>query len=610
MAIERLSRPVYDARAHGSVCDNCPLRDRRPVGPEARPSSRLVIVGESPGENEDREGRPFIGASGYLLNRSLTQLGLRREDVHVTNAILCRPKPKMAAEDWKTAVACCAPRLEKELGRSKVILAAGGKALDEIVKNMQGLQRKSPGEVATTLGGEAAMAAGGEGVSRALFPAARFLLGPGAYRMTPEKKALADNAIAQGFAVRPGSVTDAPILARWEGMVRSIFGDLNAEKNKKAAQSGLDILGGSGGRVVTKEQAGGAVSSSLKAQRVSFGQGMSKQYADIDALVGNAPIVPTDILKSQATDLLANMPKTADGKVVGGKDAFLRDIINMDDAITVSQAQRLRTMLREASESPDLVPDVAMHEARVLKKSVEDAFDQAKNAPGANPRAQMAIAKLRATDAAYKEGIQKFDNTMVTAITKNAGKPGAVDPDMVVDYMVKPEHAVRLRYVKNLVSPQVWGEVKSAHAQDLLSSVVKTTDDPLAKIFDGRAFRDTLDKYGRGVLEEVHGKPWVTNAYIYANALMLAEKKMKMSGGIVAANVALHPIQNLPKLVWLRGLAKVMEQPGTFKYLTEGVTLGPATKEGAAAITRVMSQVAANARDETGSATVTITAPQ
>ena len=488
--------------------------------------------------------------------------------------------------------------------------AAGGKALDEIVKNFQGLQVKTPGEVATAIGGEAAMAATGEGVGRALAPAARFALGPGASRMTPEKKALADEAMAQGFRIRPGSVTDAPILARWEGMVRSIFGDMNAQTNKAAAQSGVERLGIAGGKPISKEDAGIGLSASLRAQRVNFGQRMSQQYAKVDEIVGNSPFVPTAPLKEQAQALLANLPKTADGKVVGGKDAFLRDLIGMGDAMTVTQAQRLRTMLREASESPDLVPDIAMHEARVLKKSVEEAFEQAKNTPSSSGRGAAAIGQLRLADEAYKQGIRQFDNRVVTAITKDAGKPGGVDPDMVVDYLIKPEHVVRLRYVKNVASPQAWERVKSAHAQDLLGSVVRGTDDPLAKIFDGRSFRDTLEKYGRNVLEEVHGKQWVDDAYKYAGALMLAEKRMKLSGGIVAANVALHPIENMPKLLWLRGLAKVMEQPGTFKYLTEGITLGPNTKAGYAAITRVMAQAAANARDETGSASVTLTAPQ
>jgi hypothetical protein len=180
---------------------------------------------------------------------------------------------------------------------------------------------------------------------------------------------------------------------------------------------------------------------------------------------------------------------------------------------------------------------------------------------------------------------------------------------MVVDYLVRPDRVVRLRQVKEVASPEAWGKVKASHAQELTKSIVQGTDDPLKYVFDGRKFRDTLDRYGRSTLEEVHGKQWVDSAYEYANALMLADKRMKLSGGIVAANIALHPMANLPKLLWLRGMAKVMEQPGTFKYLTEGVKLGANTAKGAAAINRVLNQAMANASDETGSSTFVVPTP-
>lgn len=180
---------------------------------------------------------------------------------------------------------------------------------------------------------------------------------------------------------------------------------------------------------------------------------------------------------------------------------------------------------------------------------------------------------------------------------------------MVVEYVIRPDHAVRVKRVKEAVSPEVWGQVKAAHAEELLKNVTRGTDDPFQHVFDGKAFKDGLDKYGRSTLNEVHGKEWVDSAYKYADALMLASKKAKMSGGIVAANIALHPIANLPKLVWLRALVKVMEQPGTFKYLTDGIKLGPTTEAGAAALSRFTAQVLAQAEDETGSARVNFTSP-
>lgn len=88
----------------------------------------LVVLGESPGDREADEGRPFIGPSGKRLDKSLAAVGINREDVHVTNAILCQPLAKMKPADWQQAMACCKPRLDKELPKPTTILACGNKA--------------------------------------------------------------------------------------------------------------------------------------------------------------------------------------------------------------------------------------------------------------------------------------------------------------------------------------------------------------------------------------------------------------------------------------------------------------------------------------------------
>jgi DNA polymerase len=55
------------------------------------PNADLMFVGEAPGLNEDKQGEPFVGAAGQLLNRLLNEIGLSREDVYIANVIKCRP---------------------------------------------------------------------------------------------------------------------------------------------------------------------------------------------------------------------------------------------------------------------------------------------------------------------------------------------------------------------------------------------------------------------------------------------------------------------------------------------------------------------------------------
>ncbi len=74
-------------------CTACPLSQTRncAVPGEGSAQARILFVGEGPGADEDREGRPFIGRAGELLNEGLGRAGLHREEVFITNMVKCRP---------------------------------------------------------------------------------------------------------------------------------------------------------------------------------------------------------------------------------------------------------------------------------------------------------------------------------------------------------------------------------------------------------------------------------------------------------------------------------------------------------------------------------------
>jgi DNA polymerase len=73
----------------------------------------VVFVGEGPGFNEDREGRPFIGRAGDLLVKLLASIGWRREDVFITNVVKCRPPDNR--DPQPDEIAACAPYLRRQL---------------------------------------------------------------------------------------------------------------------------------------------------------------------------------------------------------------------------------------------------------------------------------------------------------------------------------------------------------------------------------------------------------------------------------------------------------------------------------------------------------------
>jgi DNA polymerase len=82
--------------AQAMACTRCPLHATRQLAvPGAGPANaRLMFVGEAPGPEEDRAGQPFIAASGQFLAELLDLIGVRREDVYLTNVVKCHPPEK------------------------------------------------------------------------------------------------------------------------------------------------------------------------------------------------------------------------------------------------------------------------------------------------------------------------------------------------------------------------------------------------------------------------------------------------------------------------------------------------------------------------------------
>src|SRR5688572_15883770 len=75
------------------VCNRCPLRATcNQVVPGLGPAdAKLMLIGEGPGSDEDILGEPFVGLCGQLLTKLLTEAGLSREGIYITNTVKCRP---------------------------------------------------------------------------------------------------------------------------------------------------------------------------------------------------------------------------------------------------------------------------------------------------------------------------------------------------------------------------------------------------------------------------------------------------------------------------------------------------------------------------------------
>lgn len=108
-------------------CRECKLCTTRnlTVFASGDPQARLMLVGEGPGAEEDKQGLPFVGAAGELLNKILAAIGLARDEVYVANIVKCRPPGNRDPQDDE--VAACAPFLDRQIAliRPQMIVALG-----------------------------------------------------------------------------------------------------------------------------------------------------------------------------------------------------------------------------------------------------------------------------------------------------------------------------------------------------------------------------------------------------------------------------------------------------------------------------------------------------
>lgn len=121
-------------------CGLCATRTQTVFGVGDR-AAELLVIGEAPGADEDREGEPFVGRAGQLLNRMLAAIGLQRQQVYIANVLKCRPPGNR--DPRPEEVLRCQPYLSRqiELIGPRVILAVGRIAAQSLLGTDQPLGR-------------------------------------------------------------------------------------------------------------------------------------------------------------------------------------------------------------------------------------------------------------------------------------------------------------------------------------------------------------------------------------------------------------------------------------------------------------------------------------
>ncbi len=138
-ALEELHRQIL-------VCTKCPLHQGRThaVPGEGNSKAKVMFIGEAPGEQEDAQGRPFVGPAGRFLNELLALAGLSREEVFISNVVKCRPVQTVSGRTENRAptndeIAACYPYLEAQIAsiQPKVVCLLGSAALKAVLPDLK-----------------------------------------------------------------------------------------------------------------------------------------------------------------------------------------------------------------------------------------------------------------------------------------------------------------------------------------------------------------------------------------------------------------------------------------------------------------------------------------
>jgi uracil-DNA glycosylase family 4 len=134
-AVEQLDWPALAERvSHCTSCKLCEKRTQTVFG-VGDPNADWMLIGEAPGETEDKQGEPFVGQAGKLLDNMLRSLGMQRgHDVYIANVIKCRPPNNRNPEPEE--VARCEPYLQRQVAlvQPKLIVAMGRFAAQSLLK--------------------------------------------------------------------------------------------------------------------------------------------------------------------------------------------------------------------------------------------------------------------------------------------------------------------------------------------------------------------------------------------------------------------------------------------------------------------------------------------
>ena len=137
------ARTIEELREAFAAFDGCALKQTATnfVFADGNPAAELMFVGEAPGAEEDRQGKPFVGPAGRLLDRMLAAIGLDRNQAYITNILVWRPPGNR--NPTNAEIAACLPFIKRHiaLAAPSVLVPVGGTAAKTLLRRKEGVMK-------------------------------------------------------------------------------------------------------------------------------------------------------------------------------------------------------------------------------------------------------------------------------------------------------------------------------------------------------------------------------------------------------------------------------------------------------------------------------------
>lgn len=246
------------------------------------------------------------------------------------------------------------------------------------------------------------------------------------------------------------------------------------------------------------------VASGIRQSRSDFGTAMSKVYGKVDQMVGDTPLVPTQLILREAGRISRLRPQSAQSGITreaaalpGAGPAPTPDDVALlrefgielppGGKISFTDAQRFRTLLRERADEGNLTRGVTAGDMSRL----ENAFNFAIQSAAKDPVAAPAVRMLNAADKLYAQGIKKFNDATVRQLVKDLQAGIQPNAETVAAKIVQPGNIERMRTVRGLIGRDAWARVAGA---DYNTMMKQATDDVTGMVDGARLMRQVRDR--------------------------------------------------------------------------------------------------------------------